>query len=326
MAIRRLLYILIPVLSVFLMSHNTFAYTDQPLMLNNYSIRETGGTWRRYDSFADGFYYFNINSANFYSSGFCGYLDHASAVSVDNMNFDKGTYFTLTIPLKSRTGLYVMSGVGGISVPHSGIGGTRVSVPWSVVETSSLYVSDVQNTAIDNAYTLISIVGVLNGDYNENTSTICMTQSSNTQPVVFDRYGLSGGAIGMGRGNISFFKDQNEALKNAIDEQNQKENQSVDNIDNQSSSDISGTENENTTNLINLFGSFVSAVSSASATNCNFAADFGNLDLGNLNFCRDNPPQFIQIIGSIILIALFVPLAYMLVNRIIGEIRSFTNG
>lgn len=117
-----------------------------------------------------------------------------------------------------------------------------------------------------------------------------------------------------------------DEIKDNVGERNQKEYDSVDNIDGQSASDIPGTDNQNTTNLIGIFSSFVSALGNASSTNCNFDGDFGNLDLGQMNFCRDDPPQIVQVIGSLVLIAVFVPLAYFLVNRIISEIRSFTNG
>lgn len=117
-----------------------------------------------------------------------------------------------------------------------------------------------------------------------------------------------------------------DEINNSIQEQNDKENAAIDNIDNQSTSDIQGTDDSNTTSLIGLFSSFVSALSSASATNCNINGDMGNIDLGTLNFCRDAPPAIVQIIGSIFLIVLFVPLAYFLVKRIIAEVRSFTNG
>lgn len=328
MALRRLRYIFIPVFAILLLSHNVSAYTDQQLMLNNYSIRETNGTWRRYDSFADGFYLFNFtNNQNYYSTGFCGYLDHNTSVTVDNMNFDKGTYFTLNMPLAAGTGISPMAGPGGLTILHSGTGGNRVSVPWSIVDTSSFFANVGGDTSsFSSQYTFISIVGVLNDDYNQNTSTICMTQSSSTQPVIFNISPGSSGSLGLGRGNISFFYNQADALKESIDAQNEKENQAISDIDEQSASDITGTDNQNTTNLIGIFSSFVTAMGNASSTNCNFDGDFGNLDLGQMNFCRDDPPTVVQVIGSLVLIAVFVPLAYFLVNRIISEIRSFTNG
>lgn len=115
-------------------------------------------------------------------------------------------------------------------------------------------------------------------------------------------------------------------LNTSVENRNRAEFDSVDNINNQTPSDISDSTDQHTTNLMGIFSSFVSAVTAAGATNCNIVANWGHLNLGTLNLCRDQPPAFVSVIGSIVLIVILVPCAYWLVMRILAEIRSFTNG
>lgn len=115
-------------------------------------------------------------------------------------------------------------------------------------------------------------------------------------------------------------------LNTSVENRNRAEFDAVDNINDQTPSDISDSTDQHTTNLMGIFSSFVSAVTAAGATNCNIVANWGHLNLGTLNLCRDQPPAFVSVIGSIVLIVILVPCAYWLVMRILAEIRSFTNG
>lgn len=115
-----------------------------------------------------------------------------------------------------------------------------------------------------------------------------------------------------------------------IIEHNAKEDQAVDNIENQSPSDINNASNAATTNLIGILSNFVSQLSSFSATNCNVTIPFPVFLGGNkiVNICqnKDKAGDLISIIGSLILIGFYIPLAIVLLKMIYGEIRSFTNG
>lgn len=173
-------------------------------------------------------------------------------------------------------------------------------------------------------YTRVDFPEVSSPNYNASLNTISQQLSSINQYLqrILDK-----------PTDAAVIEEQGEAIQGAIndlnssvDERNQKEYDAVDNIDNQSTSDIPNSSDQQTTNLLGIFTSFVSAITAAGATNCNITANWGHLNLGVLNLCRDTPPAFVQVIGSIILIVILVPCAYWLVMRILSEIRSFTNG
>lgn len=141
--------------------------------------------------------------------------------------------------------------------------------------------------------------------------------------------------------NFTMTTDQNTAvmgeinqnitnINNTINEQNQKEQQAVDNISNQSPSDISNAENSATTNLIGVLSGFINAFSNINATNCSLTLEFPNYAGGTrvVDICqgKDKAPRIVEIGSSLLLIAVFVPLAYILIKMIYNEIRSWTNG
>lgn len=115
-----------------------------------------------------------------------------------------------------------------------------------------------------------------------------------------------------------------------IIDHNNKEEEAADNIENQSPNDINNASNAATTNLIGILSNFVSQLSSFSATNCNVTIPFPVFLGGNkvVNICqnKDKAGDLISIIGSLILIGFYIPLAIVLLKMIYGEIRSFTNG
>ena len=119
-------------------------------------------------------------------------------------------------------------------------------------------------------------------------------------------------------------------INNNINEQNQKEQQAIDNISNQSQSDISNAENAATTNLIGVLSGFINAFSNINATNCSLTLEFPNYAGGRrvVDICqgKDKAPRIVEIGSSLLLIAVFVPLAYILIKMIYNEIRSWTNG
>ena len=121
-----------------------------------------------------------------------------------------------------------------------------------------------------------------------------------------------------------------DKTNNLLEEQNDREQQGIDNIENQNSSDIQGSENGQTTSLINVISGFISAFSGVSVTNCNFTLEFPDYAGGSrvVNICsgKDKAPRIVEIGSSLLLICVFVPLAYILIRMIYNEIRSWTNG
>lgn len=119
-------------------------------------------------------------------------------------------------------------------------------------------------------------------------------------------------------------------MSNSIDEMNQREAAGINNIQNQSSSDIQGAENTQTTSLINVISGFISAFSGISAGNCNLTLEFpayaGGTRVVNICSGKEKAPRIVEIGSSLLLILVFVPLAYVLIRMIYNEIRSWTNG
>lgn len=97
--------------------------------------------------------------------------------------------------------------------------------------------------------------------------------------------------------------------------------------DGQQGANTSGQQAEQTgTSLLSVFTGFVGAMSAINPSNCNLTGDMGHINLGVINFCKDPVPIFVQIIGSIIIILMLVPLSIHLAKRMINLFRSFTNG
>lgn len=173
------------------------------------------------------------------------------------------------------------------------------------------------------------------------------TNSTSTSVIpIMNSWNITGTRVRPRIRNVSFtYNTSSESLENAalgdlingqknIYNQNKdyydKNYEAVDNIDNQSSSDIQGAENAQTTNLINVISGFISAFSSISAGNCNLTLEFPDYAGGTrvVNICsgKEKAPRIVEIGSSLLLICVFVPLAYILIRMIYNEIRSWTNG
>lgn len=113
----------------------------------------------------------------------------------------------------------------------------------------------------------------------------------------------------------------------------EKELESTSNIENQTPEDTAGSssENQQTTSLISVISSFVSSLSHINTNgSCQLTLPFPELLGGNqvVNPCNgaDKAPSLITTASSLLLITIFVPLAFILIKMIYNEIRSFTNG
>lgn len=106
------------------------------------------------------------------------------------------------------------------------------------------------------------------------------------------------------------------------DEKSQYEEQSEE-VQDQLESDSSAAQGT-ATSLLSVVGQFIGVLTSAQPTNCNIDGSLiPHLPLGNLNLCTHSPPPVITIIGSLLLIAFVVPLAYYTVKRMLALIGSF---
>lgn len=91
------------------------------------------------------------------------------------------------------------------------------------------------------------------------------------------------------------------------------------------SGDQSAADAENATaGLISVIGGFVNAITTATPTNCKINGKINNsFNMGELDLCSMPVPSFVQIISSLILIAICIPFAIVMFNRFIGLFRSF---
>lgn len=125
---------------------------------------------------------------------------------------------------------------------------------------------------------------------------------------------------------VDAINEQNEREE----EQQQQEQEDRDNLESQSSQ-ASGDADSSQADVENLGGNFadyiggIATALGASPTDCKFRANFGigNFDAGEVDLCQLSLPTEFQIIGSILLIAFVVPLAWATLNKIIALIRSF---
>lgn len=167
---------------------------------------------------------------------------------------------------------------------------------------------------------------------NENTitSTNSNIRIANSSYNAGARATLSDIQIEKGSAATEYIPYGSEKCTNFTQEYNDKQYQATDNISNQNSSDIQGAENQATTNLIGVLSGFISAFSNINATNCNLTLEFPDYAGGSrtVNICsgKEKAPRIVEIGSSLLLIGVFVPLAYILIKMIYNEIRSWTNG
>lgn len=333
MALRRLGYIFIPVLAIILMSHNVFA--EQYGSAARYPIQSCVShiVGSSADQYANGLLTNQTclivptakpgslpGEVKSLSVAFNSQIPANSFVTLDFTFYDMNTYYGLT-PTGAQTKIQeevTKYTDASHSVFHVTSTFYLSSAVWSLGFNAPVgYVAGDMSIRIHDANVVLLFQPITADQISQLQQKL---NSIDANIVIGDErltyiYNL-----------LNQQKLEMSELNDSVQERNNKEYNSVDNIDGQSASDITGTDNQNTTNLIGIFSSFVTALGNASSTNCNFSGDFGNLDIGQLDFCHDDPPTIVQVIGSLVLIAIFVPLAYFLVNRIISEIRSFTNG
>lgn len=120
--------------------------------------------------------------------------------------------------------------------------------------------------------------------------------------------------------NISVYRKKTE---NDINKEQADATQNAADASETAGGSSASSSQQGTSSLLSAIGSAVSVISSASPTNCKLDADMGNFDMGEIDLCANPVPTFIQIIGSIILILMAVPLCITLFNRFIGLFRSF---
>lgn len=113
------------------------------------------------------------------------------------------------------------------------------------------------------------------------------------------------------------------AIKNTLEEEKEEYEDQAEENETSINSDSSAAQST-ATSLLGVVGQFISTLTSAQPTNCNLNGNLiPHLPLGNLDLCQNSPPAAITLLGSLVLIAFVVPLAYHTVKRMLALIGSF---
>lgn len=121
-----------------------------------------------------------------------------------------------------------------------------------------------------------------------------------------------------------------DEINDTLNDQFDQENEAIDNISNQQPPASGSGQNSTTSSLLDTLGSFLTAITNLSATNCEVVLAFPSFAGGSqtVNICQNKEytGNVVSVAGSIILVLFYLPVAFMLINKIYSEIRSFTNG
>lgn len=102
-----------------------------------------------------------------------------------------------------------------------------------------------------------------------------------------------------------------------------KELEGQDNIENQDTSGSDqGVSDSDYSSLLDVFTGFITAISGVSPSSCELSLNTSMGNFGEVDLCAVDPPSWIQLVGSIIVIILFVPCSMALVNRILRTIQE----
>lgn len=133
--------------------------------------------------------------------------------------------------------------------------------------------------------------------------------------------------------SIPFFREgasvtdiYNYLNENDINQQQQQAGEQAQQDGQQGSNASQNSAEQGTQSLLSAITGFVGVIANATPTNCRISGNMGALDIGQLDFCQDNPPAIITTIGTLILIAITIPITIWVIKKIISMFRSFTNG
>lgn len=118
-----------------------------------------------------------------------------------------------------------------------------------------------------------------------------------------------------------------QAVENGVEnaQENEKEQYEQQAEENEQEIDDASSAAESTgQSLLSILTQFLSVLTNAQATDCYLDATLiPHLSVPRLNLCANSPPPAIVALGSLLLIAFVVPLAYHLVKRLLALIGEF---
>lgn len=314
-------WLFIPFLAILLMSHNTSAlsfggvnhpsYGHQYSSMVYYSLYPSEGWQTQYGNNNYGGLSFGIS---------------ADSIQVRNIN-----RFTLNFA----------SGLNG----HKNLVNIPYRVCWNYVPDVSSWIgfgSAYDSSIIENSFEFVSS-SCLSGNvllYNVGSNNVTLGGWNNGSvtgafnngfSIVFGMasviylsddadYSSVLNAIKSNTDDIKTKLDELEAAAETQQEAAEKELESTENIENQSTSDINTGDQSSATNLIGNISNIFTQIGNISATNCSIRANFGNLDLGNLNLCtgKENLP-FVVTFGAYCFELIFVVgTSIILIKQLLG--------
>lgn len=180
---------------------------------------------------------------------------------------------------------------------------------------------------------LVAITIGRTGSFTFGTDTsLGLSYYSNTSPYVGATISINESVMSWtssGTDNSGVIDSVNN-VNNTINNFYNAENDASNNISSQQPPASGSGENNTTSSLLDTLGSFLTAITNLSATNCEVVLAFPAFAGGSrtVNICQNKEytGNIVSIAGSIILVMFYLPVAFMLINKIYSEIRSFTNG
>lgn len=250
----------------------------------------------------------------------------------NNYKFDNGldAYLSLslnpTLTNSMRIIDYKFENLGNSQAKATFIIKITGNIPQSVLTLG------ITNSSTNNAFVLSTYECIASGFVSLYSVPVANQNATNA-----DIISAIQSASNVNRGQLDNVLNYLGQMNQNLSNQNNQLGDKIDNINNdqktetQDASDNSQTTADSSSegaeqasqSLLSAFTGFVGAVVSASPTNCTINGNLGKMDLGLLNFCKDSPPAVVQTIGSLIAIALIVPLSYYTAKRLLNTIRSF---
>lgn len=303
---KKLIYIFIPILAILLMSHNTFATDVVPSGAN-------ASGWNGNPKVSC-YAYFSDSTAIWTGwSNFCSVGSGSAKVGVRAISFrDKndssiwaytGDYLQIQLTLTAIESQY------------------QPQIYYLPDDNANLQMISMK---VDGSFTASEgkeLVLTYYAKYlgSNNPSELMMGSTTGREFLSWNTNSYILGGMSISAWHVE--ADNNDDVVAAIEQQTQQEQNAANEIENQSTDDIDTGDDSSATNLIGNINTLFTQIGNIQASDsCSVPADFGNLDLGNINFCtgKDKLP-FVVTFGAYAFELIFVVgTAIILVKQVLS--------
>lgn len=316
--LKRLLYIFIPVAAVFLMSHNTSA-ASTTVNITNFS----------------GFYGYQVGNntpgRNVNLSGSIPLEVLTATASTEKDLYGIGQNYTFNISeastykVSTRFVLRQRVDTYNVDTPQNNKTST-----WTFSDNTTTTTNCTVRYDYETSYYLVVFDCSYSGSKRpvRSSATLGITSGftvGSTSPIM---YSLGNGTsidVYLSQYTYELFDDSGAAivdsingLSDDINAQFDKENQAVENISNQTEPAI---DNSASTSILNNAASLFNQILTVpKGNNCQVPADWGNLNLGLLDFCqgKNNFLWVVNFVSSISVVVIVIGTSIILVRQILG--------